>query len=148
MKTTIQINNTINDSQIEVWNLLRTSPDQLRVLKLIENILDNDYRKPSMEQALVTAQRYVAEENNNASNDWERVSNKTVDFRSIWKRMPKHRYCDLVIRRSEVNPTYTGLYCQQHNKLLQWVNDYQIYWLMHPSDTGIINETNNTGRYL
>ena len=60
------------------------------------------------------------------------------------RRCPRHARCDLVIRTSEKNPVFTGLYCQNHGTHLYWLNSYQVGYM---TQLGVPNESHVLGLY-
>lgn len=126
-----------------------TKDNEIKIATFAAIIMDNHYGPITMEEAIDQAHhKWCKDKAAESSSDWGPHTPPTdINWYAIWKRMPKHRNCPLVIRVSDKNPEFTGLYCEKHDKLIQWVNEYQIYWLMRPHSLGIKNESGTKGLY-
>jgi hypothetical protein len=59
-----------------------------------------------------------------ASDDWGKIEKTEVNIVALMRRNPEHASCDLCIKHSKKNPLYIGLYCQQHDHWLSWINEW------------------------
>jgi hypothetical protein len=75
-----------------------------------------------------------------ASDDWGKIEKTEVNIVALMRRNPEHASCDLCIKHSKKNPLYIGLYCQQHDHWLSWINDDQQEFLKN-LDSSIIDYT-------
>ena len=58
-----------------------------------------------------------------------RTPPQTVNIDQLMRRNPDHTECDLWMHRSDQNGRFTGLYCEDHDHWLQWINRPQKGWL-------------------
>ncbi len=75
-----------------------------------------------------------------ASDDWGKIEKTEVDIIAIIRRNAIHARCNLCIKHSKKNPLYIGLYCQQHNHWMTWLNDKQQEFLKN-LDSSIVDYT-------
>lgn len=110
----------------------------------VEYLIDQEIQKLKYSKSIKHQERTYPSHRNDDNSDWVKSNPVSVDWVKLHKNRPGHRWCQYVIRRSEKNPMFIGLYCKDHNKLLQWVNEYQVKWLLD-NETGIINESGTDG---
>ena len=126
---------------------LKTQADELKMIERVQKRMVDDYRHPTMEEAYNEILYQDQCDRYENDSDWGRVRPKTVNFNRL-KYYKNHRLCSLVIRSTDNVHQRLGLYCAEHNKLVTWINEYQVYWLMRPSNyKKIRNDSDTTGLY-